>query len=64
VDYLEFIREREEKREFWVAYAERILVNPKATYSEYKTAVIGVRRFDPGLAERLDQKKGRPPSYR
>ena len=39
-------------------------MNPKATYSEYKTAVIGVRGFDPGLAERLDQKKGRPPSYR
>jgi hypothetical protein len=63
MDYFETIKEREEKREFWVNYAKSILLNSRATYSEYKTAIIGVRSYDPGLAGKLDREKGRPPSY-
>lgn len=55
--------EREEKRKYWVDYARKVLADPRATYSECKTAAIGVGSFDKELEQKLLVKKGKPSRY-
>ena len=41
----------------WRKYAEECLANPKATESEIKCAIIGIRCFDKELTKKLEAKK-------
>tara|TARA_R110002110_G_scaffold165494_1_gene365820 strand:+ start:318 stop:512 length:195 start_codon:yes stop_codon:yes gene_type:complete len=62
-DMRRYHAESEEKQKFWTSYAQKILTNPKATYSECKAAAIGVSSFDKNLEKKLLEKKGKPPRY-
>jgi len=62
-DYLEYKRDGDSKRDYWVKYAQKTLANPKATKSECKAAAIGVGSFNKELAQKLLEKKVKPPRY-
>ena len=62
-DMSQYLAECKEKEKFWIGYAQKILTNPKASYSECKTAAIGVSSFDKELEQKLLAKKGKPPKY-
>ena len=64
MNYPEYIRELKDKEKYWVAYAREILANPRSSYSECKTAEIGVRMFNSELAEKLNERKGKPPRHK
>ena len=55
--------DKAEKEKYWIEYAKKVLADPKATYSECKTAEIGVTSYSPDLAAKLSAKKGKPKSY-
>jgi len=59
----EYLKEEEEKQKFWIEYAQKTLTNPKASYSECKTAAIGVSSFNKELERKLLEKRGKPPKY-
>ena len=63
MNYLEYTKELNRKREWWTAHALETLANPQATIYECKTAAIGVSGFDKKLEEKLVKKGGRKLKY-
>jgi|TARA_R110002051_G_scaffold292088_1_gene356348 hypothetical protein len=63
MNYLEYTKEHNRKREWWTAYALKTLADPRATIYECKTAAIGVSGFDKKLEEQLTKKGGRKLKY-
>jgi len=49
--------EKEEKRKYWIAYANKVLRDPKATEYECKTAMIGIGRLKPEMLKALKSRK-------
>jgi len=63
MNYLEYTKELNRKREWWAAHALETLANPKATIYECKAAAIGVSGFNKKLEEQLIKKGGRKLNY-
>ena len=55
--YLEYAREREKGKKFWLKYSAEILEKKNVTRSELEAAAIGARPFDAELAEKLMKRK-------
>ena len=57
--YLEYAREREENKKFWLKYSAEILEKKNVTRSELEAAAIGARPFNEELADKLMQRKAK-----